>query len=209
MFSLVGMASAASVFNLVVVSSATSSSNSGIYATSRMLYGLAQQHHAPAVFGRLSSHKIPTGGIFLGTGLILSAALILTTTESMSAAFELVGSVAAIIFIYIWSMILVAYITFCKRLPQAHDDSEFKMPLSKVMPYVAFAFFAIVIYALTLSDSTRVALYFTPLWFILLGVLYRIKTRNSSQYQTQLASFKEKVIAQEAAAKAYLAKTHS
>ena len=83
MFSLVGMIAAASIVNAVVISSATSSSNSGIYATSRMLYGLSKHHHAPAVFGRLSAHQIPTGGIFLGTGLILSASIVLTTTQSM------------------------------------------------------------------------------------------------------------------------------
>ena len=209
MFSLVGLVSAASIINLVVISSATSSSNSGVYATSRMLYGLAKQHHAPAVFGKLSSHKIPTGGIFLATGLMLSAALILTTTKSVMSAFELVGSVAAIIFIYIWSMILIAYLTYRKRLPQAHDESEFKMPLSKVMPYVAFAFFAIVLYALTLSDETRIALYFLPIWFIVLGIFYRIKTKSSVQHQTLLANFREKVIAQEAAAKVYRANSHS
>ena len=209
MFSLVGMVSAASIINLVVISSATSSSNSGVYATSRMLFGLAKQHHAPAIFGRLSSHKIPTGGIFLATGLMLSACLILTTTKSVMSAFELVGSVAAIIFIYIWSMILIAYLAYRKRLPQAHDESEFKMPLSKVMPYVAFTFFAIVIYALTLSDTTRIALYFLPIWFIILGLFYRMGTKNSAQHKTLLANFREKVIAQEAAAKAYRAKSHS
>ena len=208
MFSIVGMVSAASVINLVVISSATSSSNSGVYATSRMLYGLAKQHHAPSVFGRLSSHKIPTGGIFLATGLMLSASLILTTTKSMMSAFELVGSVAAIIFIYIWSMILIAYLTYRKRLPQAHDESEFKMPLSKVMPYVAFVFFAIVIYALTLSDETRIALYFLPIWFIVLGIFYRVKTKNSAQHKTLLFNFREKVISQEVAAKEYRSKPH-
>ncbi|MBT8545168.1 amino acid permease [Polynucleobacter paneuropaeus] len=206
MFSLIGMVSAASIVNLVVISSATSSSNSGIYATSRMLYGLAKQHHAPAVFGRLSSHKIPSGGIFLGTGLILSAALILTNTQSMMSAFELVGSVAAIIFIFIWSMILIAYLVYCKRLPQAHDESEFKMPLSKTMPYVSFAFFAIVIYALSLSEDTRIALYALPIWFLVLGLIYFFKTRNNPYHQKFVEQFREKVIAQNAAAEEYRAR---
>jgi len=206
MFSLIGMVSAASIVNLVVISSATSSSNSGIYATSRMLYGLAKQHHAPTVFGRLSSHKIPSGGIFLGTGLILSAALILTTTQSMMSAFELVGSVAAIIFIFIWSMILVAYLVYCKRLPQAHDESDFKMPWSKTMPYVSFAFFGIVIYALSLSEDTRIALYALPIWFLVLGLIYFFKTRNNPYHQKFVEQFREKVIAQNAAAKEYRSK---
>ncbi len=205
MFSLVGMVSAASIINAVVISSATSSSNSGIYATSRMLYGLAKSHHAPAVFGKLSSHKIPTGGIFLGSGLILSVSLILSTAKSMMTAFELVGSVAALIFIYIWSMILFAYVAYQKRLPQAHDTSVFKMPLAKIMPYVIFGFFALVIYTLTLSDDTRIALYVLPLWFLGLGVMYKLKTRHSKNQKKLIASFKEKVIAQNLEAEQYRA----
>lgn len=205
MFTLVGMVSAASIINAVVISSATSSSNSGIYATSRMLYGLAKNHHAPAVFGKLSSHKIPTGGIFLASALILSVSLILSTTKSMMSAFELVGSVAALIFIYIWSMILFAYIAYRKRLPQSHAISGFKMPLANIMPYVILGFFVLVIYTLTLSNDTRVALYVLPLWFLGLGVLYWFRTRRSTNQKKLIANFKEKVAAQKESAKAYRA----
>jgi len=206
MFSLVGMISAASVINTVVISSATSSSNSGIYATSRMVYGLAKHHHAPAIFGKLSSHKVPTGGIFLGTGLILLTSLILVTTQSMMNAFELVGSVAALIFIYIWSMILFAYLAYCKRLPQIHDESDFKMPLNKVMPYVALGFFAIVIFALSLNDNTRIALYVLPIWFLILGTFYWFKTRKSTHQRGLIEAFKKKVLEQTAAAAIYRSK---
>ncbi|MBU3603659.1 amino acid permease [Polynucleobacter sp. AP-Kaivos-20-H2] len=206
MFSLVGMVSATSLINGVVISSATSSSNSGIYATSRMVYGLAKNHHAPSIFGKLSSHKIPTGGIFFGTGLVLSASLILTTTQSMMSAFELVGSVTAILFIYIWSMILLAYLAYRKRLPQVHDESKFKTPLGKTMIYVAFIFFAIVIYALGLNENTRIALYFLPLWFVVLGFFYWFKTRRSLNQKALIAAFKKKVIEQNAAAEIYRAR---
>jgi D-serine/D-alanine/glycine transporter len=81
------------------------------------------------------------------------------------------------------------------------------MPLSKVMPYVAFAFFAIVIYALTLNDDTRIALFVLPAWLIVLGVMYRIKTRRSSKQKQLIANFEEKVAAQNAAAKIYLEKS--
>ena len=203
MFSLVGMLSAASLINGVVISSATSSSNSGIYATSRMIYGLAKNHHAPLIFGKLSSHKIPLGGILFGTGLILFVTVALTLTESMMGAFELVGSVAALIFIYIWSMILIAYIVYCKRLPQAHAESVFKMPFSKVMPYVALGFFGLVIFALSLNQNTRVALYILPIWFLVLGGFCWFKTRVSEQQREQIAAFRKKVIEQNIAAKQY------
>jgi D-serine/D-alanine/glycine transporter len=206
MFALVGMIGAASVINAVVISSATSSSNSGIYATSRMVYGLAKHHHAPAVFGRLSSHKVPSGAIFLGTGLILLTSLVLVNTQSMMNAFELVGSVAALIFIFIWSMILFAYLAYCKRLPQAHDESDFKMPLNKVMPYVALGFFAIVIFALSLNDNTRIALYVLPIWFLVLGTFYWLNTRKNPHQRKLIEDFKKKVMEQTAAAVIYRSK---
>ena len=209
MFTLVGMASAASIVNLVVISSATSSSNSGIYATSRMLYGLSKNHHAPAIFGKLSDFKIPTGGIFLATAIILSATFILTNTKSMMDAFELVGTVAALIFIYIWSMIIFAYLAYRRRMPAAHAKSQFKMPLSNIMPYVILLFFIVVIYALTLNQGTRIAMYFLPLWFITLYILYWIKTHNSPNQRRFIANFKAKVIAQTRAANKYRAKLNN
>ena len=179
MFSLVGLASAASLVNFVVASSATSSSNSGIFATSRMLYGLAQNHKAPAIFGKLSSHQIPAGGVFLATLLMLSVSIILTMVDSMMEAFQMVGAIAALIFIFIWSMILLAHLVYQQRHPQAHKHSAFRMPMSKFMPYVIFAFFLVVIYALSLDHVTRIALYVLPGWFALLAVFYQLKLRGS------------------------------
>lgn len=180
MFSLLGLASAASLVNFVVASSATSSSNSGIFATSRMLYGLAQSHKAPAIFGKLSSHQIPSGGVYLATLLMLIVSIILTVADSMMQAFQMVGSIAALIFIFIWSMILWAHLVYQQRHPEAHKRSTFRMPLSKVMPYVVLSFFLLVIYALSLDDVTRIALYVLPGWFALLTVFYQLKLRGSS-----------------------------
>jgi D-serine/D-alanine/glycine transporter len=203
MFTLVGMVGAASVLNIVVISSATSSSNSGIFATSRMLYGLAKKHHAPAIFGKLSAHQIPTGGVYLGTGLILCVSILLNSMDSIMAAFSLVGSVAAMIFIYIWTMILWAYIVYRKRCPDKHDESNFKMPLGNVMPYVSLAFFALVVYTLTLEHDTRIALYVLPSWFLFLGITYWIKTRSSKKYVQIVREFNEKVEREILAAKEY------
>jgi hypothetical protein len=54
LFVLAGIPAAASLINFVVLTSATSSANSGIFSTSRMLYGLAEEGHAPRGLSRLS-----------------------------------------------------------------------------------------------------------------------------------------------------------
>ncbi len=54
LFVLVGLPAAASVINFVVLTSAASSANSGVFSTSRMLFGLAQEGVAPKAFAKLS-----------------------------------------------------------------------------------------------------------------------------------------------------------
>ena len=46
---------AASVMNAVVLTSVLSAGNSGMYAATRMLYSLARDGKAPAVFGRVTA----------------------------------------------------------------------------------------------------------------------------------------------------------
>lgn len=59
MFSLAGFAAAAHPVNFVVLTSATSSANTGVYPTSRMLFGLANSGQASEALGRLNSRKAP------------------------------------------------------------------------------------------------------------------------------------------------------
>ena len=89
----------------------------------------------------------------------------------------MVGSVAALLFIFIWTMILAAHIAYRKKFPQQHANASFAMPYSRSMTVVILLFFAVVIYALSLEEITRLALYILPLWFLLLAVVYRFKQR--------------------------------
>ena len=63
MFTLVGLPIAAGLINFVVATSALSSANSGIFATSRMLYGLALDNDASKSFSKLSKRKVPIRGL--------------------------------------------------------------------------------------------------------------------------------------------------
>ncbi|MBN0596038.1 amino acid permease, partial [Pseudomonas aeruginosa] len=59
LFVLVGLPAAASLINFVVLTSAASSANSGVFSTSRMLFGLAQDGQAPKMFAKLSKRAVP------------------------------------------------------------------------------------------------------------------------------------------------------
>ena len=80
---------------------------------------------------------------------------------------------------FVWSLILAAYIAYRRQRPQLHQTSKYKMPGGVVMCYVCLAFFAFVVVLLTLQADTREALLVSPLWFVLLALGYRWKGRGA------------------------------
>ncbi|NKX56251.1 amino acid permease [Arthrobacter sp. E918] len=178
MFSLAGLGIAATVVNLVVLTSAMSSANSGIYSTSRMVFGLAQEGDAPAVFGRLSPRKVPRNALFLTCVLLLSGVVLLYAGENVGKAFEMVTTVSAVCFMFVWSIILASYLVYRGRRAALHEASAFKMPGGRVMVSVVFAFFAFVLWALTTQPDTLMALLVTPVWFAVLGVAWAVLRRR-------------------------------
>jgi len=179
MFVLIGLPAAASIVNFVVLTSAASSANSGIFSTSRMLYGLSQQGVASRAFGRLSARAVPTTGLFFSCLCLLIGVALIYLIPDVMKVFTLVTTVSAILFMFVWTIILCSYLAYRKKHPQRHAESAFKMPLGKFMCWVCMAFFAFVLVLLTLQEDTRQALMVTPLWFALLGVGWMLRNRRS------------------------------
>ncbi|HBK45775.1 MAG TPA: D-serine/D-alanine/glycine transporter, partial [Xanthomonadaceae bacterium] len=111
--------------NFVVLTSATSSANSGIFSTSRMLYGLAEERHAPKGFARLSRAAVPARGLLFSCGCLLVGAMLVYVIPNLVTAFTLVTTLAAVLFMFVWSLILCAYIAYRRKRPQLHAASAF------------------------------------------------------------------------------------
>ena len=180
MFMLIGLPAAASIVNFVVLTSPASSANSGAFSPSRMLYGLAEQGVAHRTFGRLSARAVPTSGLFFSCFCLLAGVALIYLIPNVMTVFTMVTTVSAILFMFVWSIILCAYMAYRKQYPQRHQQSTFKMPLGKVMCWVCLAFFAFVIVLLTLQEDTRNALMVTPLWFIMLGFGWWMRRRKAA-----------------------------
>ncbi|MDK6258810.1 amino acid permease, partial [Aerococcus urinae] len=78
------------------------SANSGIYSTSRMLFGLASRGDAPKIFARLSRRHVPKNALFLSCVCLLSGIIVMASGGSISAAFTLVTSMSATLFMGVW-----------------------------------------------------------------------------------------------------------
>jgi len=189
MFTLAGLGIAASVINFVVLTSATSSANSGIYSTSRMVYGLAQEGDAPRRFGKLTKRHVPANALMFSCIFLLASVVLLYAGESIIGAFTVVTTIAALLFMFVWTIILICYVVYRKRRPQLHAESKFKMPGGTAMCYLVIAFFAFVVWAMTQREDTLQALFLTPIWFVALGIVWAI-IRRRPQHLARYEDFK-------------------
>lgn len=177
LFSQAGVASAAIIMNLVVLSSVMSSMNSGVFSTSRMLFGLAKDKQAPEALGKLSASAVPRNALYLSTLFLLIGAVIqfwyqYNTGSNQVEAFTLATTLSTILFICVWIIILLSYIQYRKKRPELHASSTFKLPGGVVTCYVVIAFFIWTIYILSKQPDTLAALQVSPIWLVILVIGY-------------------------------------
>lgn len=178
LFVLAGIPAAASLINFVVLTSATSSSNSGIFSTSRMIYGLAEENHAPKAFSKLSKAAVPSRALLFSCFILLLGATMVYVVPNLVTAFTLVTTLSAVLFMFVWSLILFAYIAYRRKRPQLHEASKYKMPGGVFMCWACLVFFVFVLVLLTLQADTRAALMASPVWFVLLAIGYAVKKKS-------------------------------
>ncbi|UXM96572.1 D-serine/D-alanine/glycine transporter (plasmid) [Bartonella sp. HY329] len=172
MFVLIGIPVAAGIVNFVVLTSAASSANSGVFSTSRMVYGLAEKDGAPKALGKLSKKHVPANGLLFSCICILLGYAILSLMPTIMEAFTVVTTISAILFMFVWTIILISYVVYREKRPEQHERSIYKMPGGVAMCYVVMAFFVFILTLLSLEADTRIALIYTPLWFVLLAVCF-------------------------------------
>ncbi|MGG1574314.1 amino acid permease [Fictibacillus sp. NRS-1165] len=178
-FKLIGIPAASGIINFVVLTSAMSSCNSGLFSTGRMLYTLANEGKAPKKLGLLNKKQVPARALIVST-FFLSFGVLLNYLLP-EEVFTLVTSIATICFIWVWGIILVSHLRFRKLHPEDAKKSSFRMPLSPVINWIVLLFFVFVIVVLGFAADTRIALFITPVWFVILLIAYMITKKNSAK----------------------------
>lgn len=171
-FEKLGIRGAADIINLVVISAVLSSCNSGIFSSGRMLYNLSLQGNAPRCFQTLNRHRLPWVGIlFSSLILLLAVGLNFVMPKEVFVYVTSIGSFGAL---WTWFVILRTQQKFRKSLTEEEKAKlTYKMPGAPYTGYLTMVFLLCVVIASAFREDTRVALYVTPVWFILLLIGYK------------------------------------
>jgi amino acid transporter, AAT family len=172
-FEKLGVPGAASIINLVVITAASSSCNSGLFSTGRMLWSLAQRGQSPRAFATLSRQHVPAAGIHASAAVMLVGVVLNYTVPER--VFTWVTSVALVGTFWTWGIILVSHRNYRRAVSAGKAPAApFRMPGAPFANWVVLAFLVALSVLLWRDPDTRVALFVAPVWFALLGVGYAL-----------------------------------
>jgi AAT family amino acid transporter/D-serine/D-alanine/glycine transporter len=176
-FGKLGVPGAAAIINLVVITAATSSCNSGLFSTGRMLWALAERGQGPRIFATLNRQRVPAAGIHASAAVLLLVVVLNYLVPEK--AFIWVTSIALIGTLWTWGIIMVSHARYRSAVSAGRAKAApFRMPGAPYANWLVVAFLLGVSAMLWLDRDNRVALYVAPFWFGLLWLGYQ-RTRAS------------------------------
>lgn len=125
---------AATIMNLIVLVAVLSCLNSGIYITSRMLFGLAAHGDAPRSMVALDKRGVPTRAILIGT--VFGYLAVLASVVSPQRLFTFLVNASGAVMLVIYLLVALAQI----RQRRVHERSGTRLPIRMwLYPWLSYA----------------------------------------------------------------------
>ncbi|ECL4072931.1 amino acid permease [Listeria monocytogenes] len=172
-FEKAGLAFAASVMNAVILTSVLSAGNSGLYASTRMLWAMARDKKAPKFLGKVNRRGIPMAALIVTT-IVGAMTFITTLTENGTVIYTWLLSASGLTGFIAWVGIAISHYRFRKAfIKQGHDLSELKYK-AKFFPFGPIL--ALVLCVLVIVGQDYAAFlkpeFTNPAWWQKIGISY-------------------------------------
>ena len=130
----IGIPFAATIMNLIVLVAVLSCLNSGLYITSRMLFGLAAHGEAPRSLVALDARGVPTRAILIGT--VFGYLAVLASVVSPQRLFTFLVNASGAIMLVIYLLVALAQIRrrrdVEREAPERLVDSDVALSLAQL-----------------------------------------------------------------------------
>ncbi|WP_027954932.1 S-methylmethionine permease [Halobacillus kuroshimensis] len=156
----IGIPYAADVMNFVILTAILSAANSGLYASARMLWSLADKETISPVFAKLTKKGVPLTAIIfsmLGGGLALLSSVIAPDT-----VYIVLVSISGLAVVVVWMSISASHFLFRRAHRRAggeDGDLSYKAPWYPVVPITAFLLCLASCIGIAFDPAQRIALY--------------------------------------------------
>ncbi|WEV39549.1 amino acid permease [Lactobacillus sp. ESL0681] len=173
---------AADLMNFVVLTAIVSAANSGLYASSRMLWSLGNEGTIPKFFAKTNKNGAPNvalvfsmlGGIFALVSSVVAA----------DTVYLVLVSISGLAVVIVWMAIALSELNFRKRfLKEGHQLSElrFRTPGWPFVPYFALIASGLSCILIWFDPQQRIALYCTIPFVAICYLIHYIWMRKATK----------------------------
>lgn len=177
-FSQMGIGWAAHLLNFVILTAALSVYNSGMFANSRMLFGLAQQGNAPKVFAKVNKQGVPVPAVLL-SALLIFGCVILNYKVPEEALSHLMYVVVGALVLN-WAMISLTHLKFKAMVKEKNLKTSFPALWSPLGNYLVLAFIGVVLYIMW-QQGFKESVLMIPIWITAMLLFYDYLNPKSTE----------------------------
>jgi S-methylmethionine transporter len=159
-FENIGIPYAAGIFNFVIITAILSAANSGLYASGRMLWSLANQRTLPSYFSRLNKRGIPMNALILS--MVGGLLALLSSVIAPDTVFVALSAISGFAVVGVWLSISAAHYNFRRqflRAGNALSSLKYRAPWYPLTPILGFALCLLACVGLAFDPEQRIALY--------------------------------------------------
>ncbi|MFL6555286.1 MAG: amino acid permease, partial [Bacillus sp. (in: firmicutes)] len=156
---MAGIPFAPDIMNFVILTAILSVGNSCIYASTRLLWAMAQDGMAPKRFGKLSKRKVPFAALVFT--MVFSLLSLLTSFIAADTVFVLLMSIAGISVTISWIGIALSQLLFRRKYLQDGgklEELQYKVPFYPLIPIICIVFCVSILIFLAFDPTQLVGL---------------------------------------------------
>ncbi len=159
-FEKLGIPYAANIMNLVILTAILSAANSGLYASGRMLWSLANQQTLPACFARVNTRGIPV--VALSVSMLGGILALISSIVAPDTVFVALSATSGFAVVVVWLSICAAHFQFRRRFLAEGGKVEqlcWRAPCYPLVPIAGSIFCLLACVGLAFDPSQRIALW--------------------------------------------------
>ncbi|MBZ6386005.1 MULTISPECIES: S-methylmethionine permease [Pantoea] len=188
-FEKIGLPYAADIVNFVILTAILSAANSGLYASGRMLWSLANEKTLPRCFARVNKRGVPQ--LAITVSMLGGVLALLSSVIAPDTVFVALSAISGFAVVVVWLSICASHYMFRRRhLAQGRALSEltYRAPLYPLTPILGFALCLLACVGLAFDPSQRIALWCGIPFVLLCYGVYAITHKKSQAEEARNAA---------------------
>ncbi|UKK98679.1 amino acid permease [Brevibacillus brevis] len=184
-FDNIGVPYAADIMNFVIITALLSVANSGLYASTRMLWALSKENMISHRLGRVNSKGVPMNALIIS--MLIACLSLLSSVFAADTVYLVLVSISGFAVVVVWMAIAASQFMFRKRFLEENNDIndlKYRTPLYPLVPIAAFGLCLASCVGLAFDPSQRIAIYCGIAFMAGCYLFYYIKNRKKQITKT-------------------------